>query len=102
MEEDETLVSNDRNLVFLRRLVTALTGTMIVGVLTIVVLLVIRLQAPAPPRLPNDLSLPEGVEAQAVTFGQGWVGVVTNESTFLILDPETGDILDRVEITLPR
>lgn len=81
---------------------TALTGTMIVGVLTIVVLLVIRLQTPAPPSLPEDLTLPEGVSAEAVTFGQGWIGVVTDDGRFLILDQTTGAVLDSVAVTLPR
>ena len=74
---------------------TALTGTMIVGVLAIVVLLVIRLQTPAPPSLPEDLTLPEGVVARAVTFGQGWIGVATDQDELLILDPDTGEIIDR-------
>ena len=102
MDEDEIPVVEDRNLVFLRRLVTALTATMIVGVLTVVVLLVIRLQTPAPPSLPDEVSLPDGVTARAVTFGQGWVGVVTDDDRFLVLDAETGEMLDAVEITLPQ
>ncbi|MBP7241450.1 DUF6476 family protein [Amaricoccus sp.] len=63
----------------LRRLVTALTLTLIVGVITVVALLVIRLSdlAPAQPLLPPALALPEGETAAAVTFGAGWVAVVT-------------------------
>ncbi len=81
---------------------TALTGTMIVGVLAIVVLLVIRLQTPAPPNLPAEITLPDGAAAEAVTFGQGWIGVVTDDGRFLVLDPSSGAILDQVEITLPQ
>ncbi len=102
MDEDEAPVGEDRNLVFLRRLVTALTATMIVGVLAIVVLLVIRLQTPAPPSLPDDISLPNGVAARAVTFGQGWIGVVTDDDRFLVLDARTSEVLDSVAITLPE
>ena len=102
MDEDENSLSEDRNLVFLRRLVTVLTGTMIVGVLTIVVLLVIRLQAPPAPRLPETIALPDGMTAEAVTFGQGWVGIVTTDGEFLILDQDTGAITDRVAITRPE
>ncbi|MBP7000487.1 DUF6476 family protein [Amaricoccus sp.] len=63
----------------LRRLVTGLTLTLILGVITVVALLVIRLSAlsPAQPLLPPALSLPAGESAQAVTFGAGWVAVVT-------------------------
>jgi hypothetical protein len=67
----------------LRRLVTGLTVTLIAGVITIVALLVIRLSAlssPAP-LLPPALSLPAGENAEAVTFGAGWVAVVTVDGT---------------------
>ena len=91
---------------FLRRLVTVLTATMILGVLTIVVLLVIRLNgsgAVAPlPDMPAAVVLPEGVEARALTFGPGWVGVVTSDRRFLIYDAESGVLADAVEITLPE
>ena len=75
---------------------------MIVGVLAIVVLLVIRLQTPAAPSLPGDLTLPEGVTARAVTFGQGWVGVVTDDDQILLFDAESGEMIEAIEITLPK
>jgi hypothetical protein len=67
-----------RRLRQLRRLVTALTATLIVGVITIVALLVIRL-APLSrsPLLPDAIALPAGETASAVTLGTGWVAVVT-------------------------
>ncbi|MDJ1016919.1 MAG: DUF6476 family protein [Paracoccaceae bacterium] len=106
MDEDEALVGEDRNLRFLRRLVTVLTATMILGVLTIVVLLVIRLNglgAVLPlPDLPSAVVLPGGVEARSLTFGPGWVGIVTSDSRFLIYDSESGALADSVEITLPE
>ena len=66
----------------LRRLVTGLTATLILGVITIVALLVIRLAAlePAAPALPPALTLPEGESARAVTLGTGWVAVVTADA----------------------
>jgi hypothetical protein len=67
----------------LRRLVTVLTATLILGVITVVALLVIRLSAlqPAPPPvLPDALALPAGETAQAVTLGTGWVAVVTRDA----------------------
>jgi len=62
----------------LRRLVTVLTATLIVGVITIVGLLVIRLTAVAPgPGLPPEVALPDGETARAVTLGGDWLAVVT-------------------------
>ena len=87
---------------FLRRLVTVLTATMILGVLTIVVLLVIRLQTPALPSLPERITLPEGVTAEAVTFGPNWIAVVTDDARILILDRATGAVLQDVAVTLPE
>ncbi len=92
MDERQLSDSEARNLRFLRTLVTVLTATMILGVLTVVALLVIRLQAPSPtlPVLPAEVSLPAGVEAEAVTFGDGWLAVVTNDDRILIFDATTG------------
>ncbi|GIX14068.1 MAG: hypothetical protein KatS3mg118_2027 [Paracoccaceae bacterium] len=66
----------------LRRMVTALTGVLIIAVITVVALLVIRLtQTPPPalPQLPSAVTLPAGETAEAVTFGRGWVLVVTRD-----------------------
>jgi len=85
---------------FLKMLVTALAGTMIIGVITIIGLLVTRLPGARPPlaALPAHLDLPAGTEAEAVTFGQGWIAVVTTAGEILILDPDTGAVRQRVAI----
>ncbi|TMV39974.1 hypothetical protein FGG78_42510, partial [Thioclava sp. BHET1] len=63
---------------FLKLLVTVLTGTMIVGLITIIALLVIRFHGDGDALvLPNGLKLPAGEQVQAVTKGKGWVAVVT-------------------------
>lgn len=80
---------------------TVLTATMILGLLTIVVLLVIRLQAPRPPMFPETLILPEGTRATAITRGEGWLGIVTDDNRILIYAPEGGDPLQTIEITVP-
>ena len=55
-----------------------LTATLIVGVIATVGLLVIRLSALAPaPALPSAIALPAGEQTRAVTFGEGWLAVVT-------------------------
>ena len=100
----------------LRRLVTALTATLILGVITIVVLLVIRLgPLAAPVSLPRELALPPGESARAVTLGEGWIAVVTVEAfkragpnpsreKFIaametLKDFDTGVLADKVTIT---
>ena len=71
----------------LKRLVTVLTVTMILGVITVVGLLVIRMpQFNAAPVLPASLTLPDGATAAAVTMGTGWIAVVTTDDHILIYD----------------
>jgi hypothetical protein len=90
-----------RNLRFLRRLVTLLTAVMILGLVTVVALLVIRLQAPAPASLPlpEAIALPEGATARAFTQGTDWYAVVTDGDEILIFDRATGALRQRVAIT---
>lgn len=74
-----------RRLRQLRWLVNALTITLIAGFIVIVATLVIRLGAAPPvpvlPVLPASVTLPDGETARAVTFGSGWVAVVTMDAT---------------------
>lgn len=84
---------------FLKGLVTALAGVMIVGLLAILAILVIRFsQEPAAPALPADLTLPEGTTARAVTFGPGWYAVVTDANEILVFDAATGTLRQTVQI----
>ncbi|WP_126976051.1 DUF6476 family protein [Frigidibacter oleivorans] len=90
---------------FLKTLVTVLAGVMIAGLLAIVALLVIRFSQPLPevvpsagPTLPANIALPEGETARAVTFGTGWIAVVTGDDEILILDGATGALRQRVRI----
>ncbi|MGB7261741.1 MAG: DUF6476 family protein [Albidovulum sp.] len=86
---------------FLKALVTILTGTMILGLITIIVLFVMRFPTAEPqaPLLPGNLTLPEGVKAEAVTFGRGWIAVVTADDEILILDAKTGAVRQRLTLT---
>ena len=68
---------------------------MILGVITVVWLLVTRMpggQGSLPPvlpanlTLPGNLTLPAGAKALAVTFGAGWIAVVTDQNHILIFD----------------
>ncbi|MFY1706202.1 DUF6476 family protein [Tritonibacter scottomollicae] len=84
---------------FLRRLVTTLTVIMVGGVLVVIALLVIRLSdEPDRPQLPAEISLPEGTTARAVTFGSGWIAVVTTDDQILILDATSGDVRQRLTL----
>lgn len=76
---------------------TTLTVVMIGGLVLIVSLLVIRLSADGP-GLPAEITLPDGAEAQAVTFGSGWVAVVTTDDRILILDPDSGALRQEIDI----
>ena len=84
---------------FLKLLVTTLTGVMIVGLVTIVVLLVIRLgPAPALPDLPEAIVLPEGVEMQALTIARDWVVVVSEDGEVLLFERRSGELRRRVGV----
>ncbi|HQU67886.1 MAG TPA: DUF6476 family protein [Albidovulum sp.] len=88
---------------FLKWLVTALAGTMIIGLITIVTLFVIRLpKAPEPrPALPEALQMPAELTAEAVTMGRGWVGVVASGAAgeeFLIFDATSGALRQRIPV----
>ncbi|MEM7441679.1 MAG: DUF6476 family protein [Pseudomonadota bacterium] len=81
----------------LRRMVMVLTAVMIGGVLLTFALLVIRL-TDRTPTLPDEVELPDGASALAVTIGSNWYAVVTDDSRILIFDKTTGKL--RQSVTL--
>ncbi len=85
---------------FLRRLVTVLTGTMIVGFLVIIVLFVIRFSGRGV-EIPDGLTLPEGTKVEAFTKAQDWVAVTTTDGRLLIYAADTGAFLKEVELSVP-
>lgn len=61
---------------------TTLTAVLILGVIAIVALLVIRLNAVAPGptlALPAEIALPDGETAAAITRGSDWIAIVTRD-----------------------
>ena len=87
------------NLKFLRRMVTVLTGTMIVGVVVIIGLLVMRINVkPATQSHPDSITLPDGSIASAYTVGDGWYAVVTTDNEILIYDQATGALRQSIQI----
>lgn len=88
------------SLKFLKRLVTILTGTMIVGLVTIIVLFVMRFtQDPQPLALPERIVLPDGQIATAITVGPDWYGVVTADQRILIFDRATARLRQTIDVT---
>lgn len=78
--------------------------TMIIGVITIVALLVTRLpdgtatHLATPPLLPDSLTLPGGLVAEAVTAGKGWFAVITTDQQILIFDAK-GQLVQQLQIS---
>ena len=83
---------------FLKTLVIVLTLSMIAGVITIVALLVTRLQGGGALPMPQTITLPDGARAQAVTAGSDWYAVVTTDNRILIFDRLTGRLRQEVAI----
>lgn len=71
---------------------------MIVGVITVVGLLVTRMPNLAPMAVPEQLALPDGARPAAVTMGQGFIAVVTEDDRILIFDRD-GALLQEVALT---
>ena len=71
---------------------------MILGLVTVVTLMAIRLNRTPGPVLPAAIALPEGAQARAVTVGEGWVAVVSDQGEILIFDATTGALRQTVAI----
>ena len=65
-----------------------LTTIMIGGVIVTFDLIVIRL-SDRTPTLPDQIELPDGASAQALTIGNNWYAVVTDDGGILIFDKTT-------------
>ncbi|NIZ59874.1 hypothetical protein DL239_02665 [Sedimentitalea sp. CY04] len=93
----EPEVQEPPQLKFLRRLVTTLTVVMIGGLVVVISLLVIRLSDKGV-TLPETITLPDGTTPAAVTFGQGWIAVVSDDNRILILDADSGELRQTIVI----
>ncbi len=78
-------------------MVMLLTAVMIGGVLVTFALIVIRLSGRTP-TLPEQIELPDGAKAQAVTIGNNWYAVVTDDSRILIFDKTTGRLRQEIPV----
>ncbi len=70
---------------------------MIVGVITVVGLLVTRMPDITPLATPDQLALPEGTQAAAVTMGRDFIAVVTEDDRILIFERD-GRLRQEVEV----
>ncbi len=70
---------------------------MMVGLVVVVALIVIRLNDNGP-TMPEQITLPDGVSATAITIGQGWWAVVTDDQRILIYDQVTGALKQSLQI----
>ncbi|SEW11409.1 hypothetical protein SAMN05444851_1495 [Aliiroseovarius sediminilitoris] len=87
---------------YLKRLVTALTLTTIVGLVVLVGVVVMRFSQTNPkpsslPVMPDQITLPEGITADAVTFGPDWYAVVAGND-ILIFDRDSGNLIKRIPV----
>lgn len=103
MTHDPDKSGEPANLRFLRILVTILTASMIAGLVTIIVLIVIRVPnvvrtVADPIPLPEAITLPEGDRAEALTMGRDWYAVVTQGDEILIFDRDTGALRQRIAV----
>ena len=83
---------------YLRLLVTALTSVMIIGFVVIVFLFVTKFSEAFGPKLPDQITLPDGTVPSAFTRGDGWYAVVTGKNEILIFDDETGELRQTIQI----
>lgn len=82
----------------LRTLVTVLSVVMIVGFIVLIALFVIRFRSqPAP--LPDEIVLPAGMTPTAVTRGEHWYLVVTDDGAVLVFDAVTNELRQTINIT---
>ena len=76
---------------------TTLTVVMIGGLVVVISLLVIRL-SDKDVALPEAITLPDGSTPTAVTFGKGWIAVVSGDNQILILDKKSGELRQTIDI----
>ncbi|GAB5448235.1 DUF6476 family protein [Gymnodinialimonas sp.] len=90
------------NLRFLRVLVTVLTGVMILGVLTVILLLVIRLNDVRGPVLvhPDVFEIPPGVGTVGYSVINGYTVIIGDDGIIRVFASDTQDLVE--EMMLPQ
>lgn len=100
MDEDTPLSGRDAALVrYLKWLVTAMSVTMIAGVIVLVTVVVMRFNADiAHTAFPDAIALPEGVTARAVTLGPDFLIVVSEGGRVFVFSPDGETLRQEIEI----
>ena len=99
MDESPEEAELPQSLKVLRRLVTALTATLIIGFITLIALFVTRLgERGTASVLPDEIVLPEGARALAFTRARDWYAVTTTDDEILIFDAATGELRQRIKV----
>lgn len=85
---------------------TILTASMIAGLVTIIILIVIRVPnvirtVDDPIPLPAELTLPDGTTAATFTQGNDWYAIVTTDNEILIFNRDGSGLRQTIKI-LPR
>ncbi len=88
------------NLRFLRMLVTVLTAVMILGVITIVGLLVIRLGDSAQPILvhPEVFAIPDGVGTVGYSIVNGYTVIIGDDGVIRVFASDTQALVDTIDL----
>ncbi|WP_281842731.1 DUF6476 family protein [Sinisalibacter aestuarii] len=99
MDEAPLPEKDARLLRYLKTLVTALTVTMIAGFIVLIAVIVMRFNAEGTVPLPDQIALPDGVAATAITRGPDWLGVVTDDGRILIYGLDGTTLRQEIAVT---
>ncbi|OAN72668.1 hypothetical protein A8B78_19495 [Jannaschia sp. EhC01] len=88
------------NLRFLRVLVTVLTAVMILGVLTVILLLVIRLNDIRGPILvhPEVFSIPAGVNTVGYSVVDGYTVIIGDDGIIRVFASDTQELVQQLDL----
>lgn len=85
---------------YLKTIVTAMTVATILGMIVLITVVVLRFSQTAPEAsalpLPDQITLPEGVTADAVTLGHDWIGVVSGDE--ILIYESDGQLRKRINL----
>ena len=85
---------------YLKTIVTAMTVATILGMIVLITVVVLRFSQTSPEAtslpLPDQITLPEGVTADAVTLGTDWIGVVSGDE--ILIYETDGQLRKRINL----
>jgi hypothetical protein len=98
MQDSPEILPEPANLRFLRRLVTALTFTMIIGLVAIFTIIVMQFSKTIDVSGISSIELPEGVTASTYTKGSDWYAIVTTTDQILIYNTSDQSLRQTIQI----